>query len=173
MISRGDKQKVKKSNQASLLRVEHSHNSSPMKVIEVKDRWLKVRATMDAAAAGHVVLEVMFPRVKLERKTSSKKFVASNGEQIKDLVEKNIPFETYEGIQRCITYRSARVVKRIISMQKVVRAGHIVVLDDKNPHIRNFRGGTMLKLDVNSGVYTMDMWICVDETGPVFSWQGQ
>ena len=28
----------------------------------------------------------------------------------------------------------------------------------------------MIKLDVNNGVYTMDMWICLDETGPVFSW---
>ena len=25
---------------------------------------------------------------------------------------------------------------------------------------------------MNNGVYTMDMWICLDETGPVFSWQG-
>ena len=83
-----------------------------MKVIEVKDRWLKVRVTMDAGAAGHVVLEAMF-HVKLERKTSSKKFVASNGEQIKDLVEKNIPFETYEGIQRCITYRKVRVLSNV------------------------------------------------------------
>ena len=31
----------------------------------------------------------------------------------------------------------------------------------------------MIKLDVNSGVYTMGMWICLDETGLVFSWQGQ
>ena len=125
MISRGDKQKVKKSNQASLLGVEHSHNSSPMKVIEVKDRWLKVRATMDSAAAVRVMFEAMFPpSVKLERKTSSKKFVASNGEQTKDSMEKNIPFETHEGIQRCITYRSARVVKPFISFLKVVRAGN-------------------------------------------------
>ena len=58
---------MKKSNQASLLRVEHSHNSNPMKIIEVKDRWLKVRVTMDAGAAGHVVLEAMF-HVKFERK---------------------------------------------------------------------------------------------------------
>ena len=58
-------------------------------------------------------------------------------------------------------------------MQKVVRAGNIVVLDEMNPHIRNTRDGTVIKLDVNNGVYTMDMWICLDETGPVFSWQGQ
>ena len=25
----------------------------------------------------------------------------------------------------------------------------------------------MIKLDVNSGVYRIDMWICFDETGPV------
>ena len=30
----------------------------------------------------------------------------------------------------------------------------------------------MVKLDVNSGVYTMDMWMFLDETRPVFSWQG-
>ena len=116
-------------------------------------------------SAGHVMSETMFPRVKLERKTSPKKFVASNGEQIKDLGKKNIPFKTIEGIQRCITFRSANVVKPLISMQKVVRAGNSVVLDEKNPHIRNIRDGTVIKLDVSNGVYTMDMWVCLDETG--------
>ena len=57
--------------------------------------------------------------------------------------------------------------------KKVVRAGNIFVLDEKNPHIRNTRDGTVIKLDVKNGVYTLDMWICLDETGPVFSWQGQ
>ena len=59
------------------------------------------------------------------------------------------------------------------SLQKVVRAENVVVLDEKNPHIRKHRDGTTIKLDVNNGVYTMNMWICTDETGPVFSWQGQ
>ena len=85
--------------------------------------------------------------------------------------EKSIPFKTNEGIQRCITFRSAIAVKLVVSMQKVVRAGNIVVLDEKNPHIRNTRDGTVIKVDVNNGVCTMDMWICFDETGPVFSWQ--
>ena len=42
-------------------------------------------------------------------------------------------------------------------MQKVVRAATSVVLDENNPHIRNIRDGTMIKLDVNDGVYTLDM----------------
>ena len=31
----------------------------------------------------------------------------------------------------------------------------------------------MIKLDVKNGEYMMDVWICLDETGPGFSWQGQ
>ena len=104
---------------------------------------------MDSGAAGHVMPETMFPHVKIERKTPLKKFVAANGEQIKDLGAKRIPFKTNEGVQRCITFRSANVVKPLISMQKVVQAGNTVVLDEKNPHIRNTRDGTVIKLDVN------------------------
>ena len=63
--------------------------------------WVKVRVTI-----GHVMLETMFPQVKLERKTSLKKFVAANGVQIKDLGEKSIPFKTngsseVHNIQEC------------------------------------------------------------------------
>ena len=87
---------------------------------------------MDFRAAGHVMPETMFARVKLEGNTSPKKFVAGNGEQIKVLGEKSIPFKTNEGVQRCMTVRSANVgrkesvhskrsasvVKLFISMQK-------------------------------------------------------
>ena len=119
------------------------------KIVEVKDKWVKARAIMDSGAAGHVMPETMFPHVKLERETLPKKFVAANKEQIKDLGEKSIPFKTNEGVQRCITFRSANDVKPFISMQKVVRAGNIVVLDEKNAHIRNTRDATVIKLDVN------------------------
>ena len=61
----------------------------------------------------------------------------------------------------------------LISMGKVVQAGNVVVLDEKSPRIRNNRDGTVIKLDVNSGVYTMNMWVYFDETDPLFSWQGQ
>ena len=78
VISKQNKRRVKKDNQASLLSMENSHNSNPKKVVEGKDKWMKVRVTMDSGAAGHVMPETMFPRVKLERKTTPKKFVAAN-----------------------------------------------------------------------------------------------
>ena len=171
VISRRSRLAAKRRNQASLLSVETSRDVSPKKIVGEKDRWVKVRVTMDSGAAGDVMLEAMFPHVKRGRKTSPEKFVAANGEQIKDLGEKRIRFKTNEGVQRCITFRSANVVKPLISMQKVVQAGNTFVLDGKNPHIRNTRDGSIIKLDANNGVYTMGLWICLDETGPVFSWQ--
>ena len=99
--------------------------------------------------------------------------MAANGEQIKDLGENTIPFKKNEGIQRCIPLRSANVAKHLISMQKVVGAGNTVVLAEKNQHIRYIRDGIVMKVEVWNGVCTMDMWICLDETGPVFSGQGQ
>ena len=72
-----------------------------------------------------------------------------------------------------IKFKSANVVEPLISMRKVVQAGNVVALDEKNPHIRNNRDGTVIRLDVNNGVYTVDMWVWLDETCVVFSWQGQ
>ena len=69
--------------------------------------------------------------------------------------DKKIPLKTKDGIEKCITFKSSSVVKPLISMQKVVRAGNVVVLDGNNPHIRNIRDGTTIKLDSNNGVYTI------------------
>ena len=127
-----------------MLSVENNSCASPRKVIEVKDNWVNIRATMDTGAAGHVMPAEMFPGVKLDRTTTTKKLVAANGEKIEDLVEKTIPFKSVEGVHRCIKFRSANVVKPLISMRKVVQAGNVVVLNENNPHIRNNRDGTVI-----------------------------
>ena len=72
MISRQNNRKVKKDNQASLVSVENSHNSNPKKSVEVKDKCVKVRVSMDSGAAGHVMPETMFPRFELEQKNDAK-----------------------------------------------------------------------------------------------------
>ena len=123
MISRRNKQRVKRANQASLLSVESSQSLSPKKIVEVRDKWVKVRVTMDAGAAGHVMLETMFQRVTLERRTSPKKFVAANGEQIKDLGEKKHSIQDKRGNSEVHNIQKCECCQ-----QKVVRAGNIVVL---------------------------------------------
>ena len=48
-----------------------------------------------------------------------------------------------------------------------IQHGNDAVLDEKNSHIRNTRDGTTIELDVNSGVYSTDMWVRLDKTGLV------
>ena len=48
-------------------------------------------------------------------------------------------------------------LKPLVSLQKVVRAGIVVVLVETNPHTRNIRDGKMMELDVNNGVWTKDI----------------
>ena len=138
VISRRCKQRAKKVNQASLLSVASSH-SLRKKIVEVKDKWVKIRVTMDSGAAGHVLLETMFPQVKLERKTSPKKFVAANGEQIKDLDEKSIPFNTNEGVQRCTTFRSANVVKPLTFCTRSSDLETLLCWTEKSAHSKHSR----------------------------------
>ena len=82
------KLKAKKFAHESLLSVENNSCASPRKVIEVKDNGVSIRATMDTGAAGYVMPADMFPGVKLDRTSTTNKFVAADGEKIKDLGEK-------------------------------------------------------------------------------------
>ena len=43
-------------------------------------------------------------------------------------------------------------------MRAVVQGSNVVVLDESSPHIRNTQGGTTIRLDVNSGVFSIDMY---------------
>ena len=52
------KQKLKKAAHASLLRVENNQGSTSKKVIEVEDKCVKVRITVDSGVAGHVMTPV-------------------------------------------------------------------------------------------------------------------
>ena len=117
VTSKKPKLKRKKFARESLLSVQNNSCASPRKVFEVKDKWLNIRAAKDTGAAGHVTLAEMFARVKLDRTTTTKKFVAENGERIKDLGEKTISFKSVEGVHRCIKFRSANVVKPLFSWQ--------------------------------------------------------
>ena len=83
--SKISKLKMKKFDHESLLSVENNSCPSPRKVVEAKDDWVDIRATMDTGVAGHVMPAEMFPRVKLDRTSTTKKFVAAKREKIVDL----------------------------------------------------------------------------------------
>ena len=75
--ARNQKLKMKKFAHVSLLSVDNNSCASPRKVIEINDNWVNIRATKDTGAAGHVMPAEMFPRVKLDRTSATKKLVAA------------------------------------------------------------------------------------------------
>ena len=60
-------------------------------------------------------------------------------EGLKSWVRKSIPVKSVGGVHRCIIFRSANVVKLLISMRKVVQSG--VVLDENNPRRHSHQAG--------------------------------
>ena len=88
-------------------------------------------------------------------------------------MSKTIPSKTVEGVYICIKNQERERCEALDLSEKGRASWRCRVLDRKNPHIRNNGDGTVTRLDVNSGVYTMDMWVYLDETGPDFSWHGQ
>ena len=155
VASKKSKLKSREVAHESLLSVENKSCASPKKVIEVKDNWVNIRATVDTKAARHSMPAEMFLRVKLDRTTATEIRCSKWRRNIEDLGEKTIPFKSVEGLHRSKRFRSASVVRPLISRRKVVQAGNVVVLVEKNPHIGNNRDGTVIKLDVNNGVHTM------------------
>ena len=116
MFAGGERERATARSQQQEIKIEteevgNNSGALPRKVIEVKDNWVNIRSMMDTGAAGHVMPAEMFPRVKLDRTSTAKKFVTANGEEIKDLGEKTIQFKSVEGVHRCIKFRSASVVK--------------------------------------------------------------
>ena len=60
VTSKKSKLKLKKLDHVSLLSVEKNSCASPRNVIEVKDNWVIIRATMHTRVAGHVMLAETF-----------------------------------------------------------------------------------------------------------------
>ena len=108
----------------------------------------------------------MFPQVKLDGTSRTKIFFATNGEKIKDLSEKTKPFKSVDRVHKC---KKKKVRKRSQALD-LKEKGRASWQCRGAPHNR---ASTFIMLDVNNGVYTTDMWMKLDKTGLVFSWNRQ
>ena len=85
--------------------------------------------------------------------------------RIKDLGEKTIPFKSVEGVHRCMKFRCAKRCGALNLNDKGRASWRCRGAGLKRIRtLETIRDGTVIKLDVNTGVYTMDMRVCLDET---------
>ena len=115
----------------------------------------------------------MFPKVKAIKVGRARRFVAANGTKIVDEGVKRVPFKAGANYRNAIRFRSANVMKPLIAMKKVVKAGNEVKLTPEEAYIKCLKTGEVVNLDSDRGVYTMDMWVNVRDVGPVFSRPGR
>ena len=116
---------------------------------EAKDGWVKVRVTLEGGAAGNVLPERVFPRVKVARKTATKKIVAANGEQ-KGRHMRGYTDAKHSGV-RAWTHLSSQCSKSseletLWCCMKRIRTSETL------------ENGTMIKLDVNQ--WSVHKWAC-------------
>ena len=114
VISKKSKLKLKKLAHDSLVSVENNICATPRRVIEVKDKLGEHQSHNEHRSCR--TCHAMFSRVKLDRTSATKKCIAANGEMIKHLGEKTIPFKSVEGVHRSIKFRSASIVKCKLAM---------------------------------------------------------
>jgi hypothetical protein len=150
-------------------------NNEICSIEEIKGKWVRISAGMDSCAAQTVMSRKMFPKMKIEQTEDSKngkEYTAANGGKIRNEGQKIIPFTTVEGQELKMKVQVAEVTRMLISASKVAKAGNIVNLDAKNPHVKNIKTGKVTKLRHQNGIFLLDIWVNTDITGPVFSRQG-
>ena len=141
----------------------------PTGPIEPKgDGWTRISATLDSGAAEHVIPLGMFPDLALHNTNSGRHYVTASGNRIKDQGEKKVPFTTSGGHKRMIKFRSAAVVKPLISVGRLVAAGCTVNLNSADPHVVSKGGQEKIPVRRQGGVYVLDLWVQEEETGRVF-----
>ena len=101
VINKKSKLELKKLAHESLLSFEI--NSCQGKSLKSKTVGQTSEPQWTQELQGMSCRQKMFPPVKLGRTSTTKRLIAANGEGIKDLGEKTIPFKSVEGVlHRCV-----------------------------------------------------------------------
>ena len=145
VISRRNKQRVKRANQASLLSVESSQSLSPKKIVEVGDKWVKVTVTMG--------------RKKGVERTKSKKAVklaAASGSPIRVEGDARLEF-IRDGMKCSMKFLDAHVKRPLASVSAVVEEGNVIVFGQHESFIETVSKDQRIPMCRRNGVFVMQL----------------
>ena len=125
-------------------------------------QWEQVVLAVDSGAAETVIPDDFMPFIPLQPSEGSRRGVqyeVANGERLTNLGEKVLAgYTDNEGIERAICAQVTQVNKPLLSVHKLVQAGHTVVFGPQGAFIRDAAGGD-LRLEENGGMYHLKMWV--------------
>jgi hypothetical protein len=140
---------------------EVEERAAPLMQVGAESEWIRVEATMDSGSAEHVLPAGWLEKLPMEESAGSrtgKKYLAASGEKVPNMGEKTVEAITNEGMRLKIIFQVTKVVKALISVGKLTRQGHRVVLDRDWPCIIT-KGGSVTQLRLENGVFVVDLWV--------------
>ena len=121
---------------------------------------------VDSGASTTVVNEDMVSAVNAINVKPDVTYQMPDGRIIPHQGEKTFKAVTDEGLVRHMTAQVCDVDKPLLSVSKMVKAGHTVVFDTEGSYIENKSSGVWIPLEERNGLYTLKMWIPKDQASP-------
>ena len=123
--------------------------------------WTRMSMAVDSGACDNVADPDQLPCFVMETEASraGANFASATGEPIPNMGEMIVPMLTREGSLRSMRIQAAPVTKPLASVMKIVKAGHLVVFDEKGSYIMNKTTGETNMLREEDGNYMLDVWV--------------
>ena len=125
--------------------------------------WEVVEFAVDSGASETVVSEAMVASVATKPSLASSRGVSyevANGEVIPNLGEKDIlGYTDQEGFAKVIKAQVCDVSKPLLSVHRLVQAGHTVVFSPEGAYVQNQAQDQVMWLNEKGGMYTMKIWV--------------
>ena len=123
--------------------------------------WEEITMYVDSGATETVIGDNTRSPIELKEGAASRRGVqyeVANSVRIPNLGEKTFRAHTEEGAMRNITAQVCDVNKALLSVSRMVRAGHRVVFDEES-YIEDRRTGEKLWLIQEGGMYALKVWV--------------
>ena len=128
----------------------------------IDDEWELVEAAVDSGATENVMSEKALQSVETTEGVSSRRGVSyevANGIRIPNLGEKRFVAVSSEGVAKGLTCQICEVNRPLLSVSKIVNAGHKVVFTSAGSWIEDEKTGEVMELKEDGGMYTLRMWV--------------
>lgn len=132
--------------------------------------WERIEAVVDSGASNHVVpaqVGKKYPIQETKASLNDDYFSGADGSKMRNLDCKDICALTRNHNKIKARVQVAANVKRtLLSVNKLVEGGNLVVFDNHHSYIYNPHSGQSLPIHKSNGVYRMNLWIPKDTRDP-------
>ena len=144
-------------------------------IVHIDGNQAEIEVTVDSGAGDNVLPSKMFPSLPTKptaRSRGGKCFVDASGKDIANEGERTVAFITPGGNRQEVRWQAANIVQPLMSMGKLEDAGCEINVKNGMRYVKVPCTGEKIPIYKRNGTYKMRLKVNMDETGPVFSWQG-